>query len=207
MQLYADLPNRRTRQLVVDAAAVVWIVAWIWLGKRAYELVSELAGAGRAMEGAGTDLANNMHSASEQVDGVPLVGNVLASPFEGAGKAASGIASAGQSQQDAVHDVAWLLALVIAGGPILLALLVWAVPRLIWMRRAQAARLVLLDRDGADLLALRALATRPLRELAKVGSDGLLDRWRRGDRETINVLATLELRDLGLDARQLPPSG
>jgi hypothetical protein len=151
------------------------------------------------MESAGTGMAGSLHAASDRVGHVPLVGDALASPFEGAGKAASGLAAAGQSQQSAVHDVAWLLALVLAGGPILLVLLVWAVPRLIWMRRAQATRLILLDQDGAELLAFRALATRPLRQLASVGTEGLLDRWRRGHRETINGLAMLELRDLGLD--------
>ena len=203
MQLYADLPARRTRQIVADAIAVAWIVGSIWFAKQAFDLVDALAGPGRTMERAGADLAGSMKSASDRVDGVPLAGRALASPFNAASDAASGIASAGQSQQDAVNDVAWLIAIVLAGGAILVALLVWAIPRLVWMRRAQAARRVLLDRDGADLLAMRALATRPLRQLAAVGSDGVVDRWRRGERETIAALANLELRDLGLDTRRV----
>jgi hypothetical protein len=204
MQLYADLPGRRTRQAVADAVAVTWVILVIWLAKQAYDLVNKLAAPGLLMEQSGTGLASSMQGASDRVDGVPLAGDALAAPFDAAAHAASGIASAGQSQQDAVNNIAWLVAIVLAGGPILLALLVWALPRLVWMHRAQAARLVLLDRDGADLLALRALATRPLRQLADVGVDGVVDRWRRGDEQTIGALATLELRDLGLDPRRLP---
>ncbi len=204
MQVYADLPSRRSRQIVADVVAVALIVGAIWFAKQAYDLVNKLAGPGRLIEDSGTDLANSMQSASDRVDGVPLAGNALAAPFNAAADAASGFASAAIRQQEVVNDVAWLVAVVLAGAPIVFLLLLWAVPRLIWMRRAEAARQVLLDRDGADLLALRALATRPLRQLAVVGADGVVDRWRRGDSETIAALATLELRDLGLDERKLP---
>jgi hypothetical protein len=50
---------------------------------------------------------------------------------------------------------------------------------------------------GQDLLALRALAGRPLNELAKLGPD-IAQSWRNGDAEAVRVLAALELKDLGL---------
>jgi hypothetical protein len=50
---------------------------------------------------------------------------------------------------------------------------------------------------GEDLLALRALATRPLNQLAGLGPD-VAGAWRRGDPATVSALAALELRDLGL---------
>jgi len=204
MQVYADLPARRTRQLLVDALAVLWIIGAIWFAKQVYDLVILLQAPGRTLESSGTALADSMQGASDRVDGVPLAGNALAAPLQSAADAANALASAGQSAQGAVSDVAWLLALLIGCGAVFLALLLWALPRIIWIRRASAARAVLLDRDGADLLALRALATRPLRQLAVVGTDGVLDRWRRGDQQTIDELATLELTDLGLDRRRLP---
>jgi hypothetical protein len=47
------------------------------------------------------------------------------------------------------------------------------------------------------------LATRPLRQLAVLGTDGVVDRWRRGDDDTIRDLASLELVDLGLTPKKL----
>ena len=50
---------------------------------------------------------------------------------------------------------------------------------------------------GRDLLALRALATRPLNQLSKLGPD-IAQSWRNGDASAMEALAALELRDLGL---------
>jgi hypothetical protein len=50
---------------------------------------------------------------------------------------------------------------------------------------------------GSELLALRALATAPLRRLASLDSD-VVSGWRTGDPVTIESLAALELRRLGL---------
>lgn len=205
MQLYADLPPRRNRQVVADVLGILWILGAIWFAKQVYDLVSLLNGPGEALERSGADLADSMRGASERVDGIPLAGDALASPFNSAADAASALSAAGQTAQDAVHALALIVGVFLVSGAILLAVLFWVLPRLVWVRRAQAARLVLVDPDGADLLALRALATRPLRQLAVVGGDGVLDRWRRGDAATIESLAALELGDLGLDGRRLPP--
>ena len=50
---------------------------------------------------------------------------------------------------------------------------------------------------GRDLLALRALARQPLRRLVTMGPD-LANGWRDGDPATLDALAALELRSLGL---------
>jgi hypothetical protein len=50
---------------------------------------------------------------------------------------------------------------------------------------------------GRDLLALRALASRPLDQLAKLGPD-IAQSWRNGDAAAVDALAALELKDLGL---------
>jgi hypothetical protein len=52
---------------------------------------------------------------------------------------------------------------------------------------------------GRDLLALRALATQPLGRLTRVAPD-VAEAWRRGDDATVDALAALELRQLGLRA-------
>ena len=53
---------------------------------------------------------------------------------------------------------------------------------------------------GRDLLALRALATQPLGKLTRIGPD-VAEAWRRGDDATVDALAALELRQLGLRGR------
>jgi hypothetical protein len=50
---------------------------------------------------------------------------------------------------------------------------------------------------GRDLLALRALASRPLSELTRLGPD-IAQSWRNGDASAVDALAALELKRLGL---------
>jgi hypothetical protein len=50
---------------------------------------------------------------------------------------------------------------------------------------------------GEQLLALRALANRPLRKLTSVSLDPV-GAWRRGDIIAIRGLAALELRSAGI---------
>lgn len=204
MQLYADRPVRRTRQALSDVLGLAWVAGAIWFAKQIYDLITVLVGPGETLERSGADLAESMRSAQGALDDVPLAGDALATPFGSAAEAANAIARAGQDAQDAVRKIALIVAVVLAAGAVILALVYWIRPRLRWMNRVRTARTVLADRDGADLLALRALATQPLRQLATVAGDGVLDRWRRGDYETIRALAALELGDLGLDARRLP---
>ena len=53
---------------------------------------------------------------------------------------------------------------------------------------------------GEQLLALRALANRPLRQLAEVSADPV-GAWRHNDVRTIHGLAALELRSAGISVR------
>ena len=65
------------------------------------------------------------------------------------------------------------------------------------MRRAGVAAVVRDHPAGRDLLALRALAGRPLNQLTKLGPD-IAQSWRDGDAAAVDALAALELSDLGL---------
>jgi hypothetical protein len=51
--------------------------------------------------------------------------------------------------------------------------------------------------EDLDLFALRALTRQPMYVLAKI-SDDPAGAWRARDREVVNALAELELRDCGL---------
>ena len=100
-------------------------------------------------------------------------------------------------------DVARLTGLVLAGAPILLLLAVWLPLRLGWVVEASAAsRLRRTGSAGAELLAVRAVASQPLPRLARV-DPAVIKGWRAGDPVATEALAAPELRSLGL----APPSG
>jgi hypothetical protein len=128
------------------------------------------------------------------------VGGSLASPFNHAADAARSVADAGRQEIQVAHELAWALALLLLVGPVLVVLLVWLPLRLRWIRRASAAVGLRDGTAGRDLLALRALATQPLRRLAAIGPDPV-GAWRSGDESTVDALARLELRRLGVRLR------
>ena len=64
-------------------------------------------------------------------------------------------------------------------------------------RLSTVASRLRVDVPGKDLLALRALATQPLRRLAALDPQ-IAAAWRRGDPRAVETLAALELRGLGL---------
>jgi hypothetical protein len=128
---------------------------------------------------------------------VPLVGDELTDPFTRAAEAARSLADAGREQQEIVGDLALVLALLLVAVPLGLVLLLWLPSRLRWMRRAGAAAAVRDQPAGRDLLALRALAGRPLNQLTRLGPD-IAQSWRNGDASAVDALAALELKELGL---------
>ena len=112
---------------------------------------------------------------------MPLVGDQLVKPFNGASDAARSIAEAGRQQQEVVNQMAWMLAILAVSVPLALVLFLWLPLRLRWMRRAGVASSVRAEPAGRDLLALRALASQPLDELTKLGPD-IAQSWRNGAR-------------------------
>ncbi len=197
MKLYAEKPWRFTRQIIADVAALVWRAVWMWAAITLYQLVQQLAVPGRKLESAGVSLAQDMVQAQERAQRVPLVGDELSSPFGSAAGAAETIAEAGRDQQHAIENLATVLAWLTAGIPVLMALALWVPLRLTWIRAASVAAKVRRHPGGSELLALRALATAPLRRLASLDS-GTVAGWRTGDPQAVEQLAALELRRLGL---------
>jgi hypothetical protein len=195
--MYADRLPTAVRQIVTDLLVVVWVYAWVRAAMWLHDLVQKLAEPGRKLEGAGGGIADNLADAGGKVGRVPLVGDELTAPFTRAAEAARSLADAGREQQELVGDLALALSLGLLVFPLGLVLFGWLPWRVGWMRRAGAAAALRAAPAGRDLLALRALATRPLRDLAKVGPD-VAEAWRRGDDSTVDALAALELRGLGL---------
>jgi hypothetical protein len=197
VKLYADRVPVAIRQLLTDILIVVWVYAWIRVGIWVHDLVLKLGLPGQKLEGAGTGIADNLADAGGKVGRVPLVGDQLTQPFTRAADAARSLAQAGRDQQEFVANLAPIMALVVLAVPLCLVLFLWLPLRLRWMRRAGLAARVRDEPAGRDLLALRALASRPLNQLTRLGPD-IAQSWRNGDAAAVDALAALELKDLGL---------
>ena len=93
-----------------------------------------------------------------------------------------------------------VLGLVVALAPILSVVAVWAALRWRFARRAGATALLATSPGGQHLLALRALAGRPLHELVAV-SDDPVAAWDAEDPDVTRALADLETRRWGVRLR------
>ncbi|MEE3918142.1 hypothetical protein V2I01_04450 [Micromonospora sp. BRA006-A] len=128
---------------------------------------------------------------------MPIVGDELTAPFTRAADAARAVAEAGRDQQELVGQLALGLTVAVLVFPLGLVLFGWLPLRLRWMRRAGAAKALAGVPAGRDLLALCALAGQPPSKLTRIAPD-VAESWRRGDDATVDALAALELRELGL---------
>ena len=197
VRIYADVARARARQMMTDLLVAAWTAAWIWAAVKLYGLVSKLAVPGQKLASAGDGLSAGLSDAGGKVDNVPGIGGALATPLNKAADGARSLADAGRQQQEIVHQLSWVLVVVLLLVPMALVLLVWLPLRIRWMRRAATAA-GLRDRiAGRDLLALRALMNQPLRRLVRLDPD-VSSKWRAGDPEIVNQLAALELRTIGL---------
>ncbi|MFC0506821.1 hypothetical protein [Micromonospora costi] len=197
MKIYADRFPTAARQFLTDLLVVAWVYGAIRAAMWLHDLVQKLAVPGQKLEGAGGGLADNLADAGGKVGRVPLVGDELTAPFERAAGAARALAEAGRDQQELVDQLAVALAVAVLIFPLGLVLVGWLPLRVRWMRRAGSAAKLSAAPAGRDLLALRALATQPLGRLTRIGPD-VAESWRRGDDATVDALAALELRRLGL---------
>lgn len=201
-KLYADLPVRRALQVVGDLAVVAWILLWISMASKVRSATLELATPGRKIEASAGDLAASLRDAGRSVSSIPLVGDSVRSPFDGAGDAAGGLAEAGRQQVAAVGGLAHWLGIAVALIPVLVLLWFYLPSRIAFVRRATAGRRFLDSGADLDLFALRAMTNQPLHVLARVDTDPA-GAWRRGEATVIGRLALLELRSAGLR----PPAG
>ncbi|MGY1725099.1 hypothetical protein [Blastococcus sp. SYSU DS0533] len=197
MRFYAEQPALRARQLAADLGFLLWAVAWVLVARAAHSAVLLLAGPGRAVEDLGRSVAGSMDSAASAAEGVPLVGDELAAPFDALSGAGGSVSGAGQSAQDAVDTLATILGVVLVLLPVGWMLLRWLPWRLRYARDAGAATRLAGSGAGLDVLAVRAAATAPLNRLAELPG-GTSAAWWAGDPAATEQLARLELHRLGL---------
>ncbi len=199
---YATTPGRLTRQLFSDVVMIAWATIWIFVGMAVHSAVATIERFGYQVESGANGVAGNLDSAGHSADGIPFIGDSLAKPLSAAGDAAREIAGAGQTLGVTAGWLAWLLALAVAAPPILALLMPWLFIRVRFVRRKWTAVTLASTAAGEQLLALRALANRPLPKLAAISADPV-GAWRDQDPVAIRGLAALELRASGIRAANL----
>lgn len=198
MTFYADLPARRTRQILADVGVLLWVVLWVRAGLSVRETILGAMAPALQLETAGESLQGSLGAAAERVGAIPLLGSTVAGPFESAADAAESVRRAGEDLAAFVERTALLTGLATALVPVLLALVPWLVIRVRFARRARALQALLSRDEPLELLALRALATQPVTVLTRVSPTAAHD-WRTGRRDVVERLAELELRSAGVD--------
>ncbi|MFD1723017.1 hypothetical protein [Amnibacterium endophyticum] len=200
MKLYSDFGGRRAYQIVGDLFAVVVLVVGVRVAVALHDSIASLKGFGRDVARSGGDFRSTMSDIGDTLGGVPLIGGGIRSPFDAASAAGGTLVDAGTRWQDGVEALATLVGWTVAVLVVLVVLLGWIRPRLVGaVRRAAVARLAT-SAPSLDLLALRALATRPARAVTQADEDAVAG-WRRGDEQVIRRLAALELRASGVRLR------
>lgn len=194
---YATTPTRLVAQLVSDIVVIAWTTVWVLAGMAVHSAVATIAEFGGQVEHGANAIAHNLDSAGSGAGRVPLIGDALSKPLTAAGEAARNIAGAGHNLDTTASWLAWLLALAVASPPILALVMPWLFLRIRFFRRKWTAITLARTPAGEQLLALRALANRPLGKLAAISADPV-GAWRREDWLAIRGLAALELRAAGI---------
>lgn len=198
---YATTPARLLAQLISDIVIAFWTVVWLLVGMAVHSAVSTIAAVGRQVQTGANGVADNLNTAGDRTDDVPLVGDALSKPLRAASEAALDIAGAGHSLDNTATWLAWVLAIAVAAPPILFVAMPWLFLRVRFFRRKWTAITLASTPAGEQLLALRALANRPLAKLATISADPV-GAWRREDELAIRGLATLELHAAGIARRR-----
>jgi len=188
-----------------DFVGVALVAFWLWLGAGVYDAVNHLGEVGELMESVGASLSEDLTQMGDTLGSVPLIGDGIRAPFDSASDGAASIEQAGLEQQAFASRLAWVCAIGLVFVPIVATLAIWLIPRRRFVLVSGKVRALAAMEGGDDLLALRALASRPIEEIAALGPD-VAQAWRRGDPEAISRLAALEKRAVGLLPRAAPPA-
>jgi hypothetical protein len=192
------LTARKIRAM--DVTVVVWIVVWVFLGVVVGRTVWDV---GRIADPVIRNAAGLRQTAQgfDRLRSVPLVGGVLGGVVGGVEGSAGRAQAEAQAVKDRIQAIGLVTGLLIALGPVLVALAFYLPLRLPWRRDVAAIRAAL-ARDPGDPRLQRYLAERALRGLPY---DRLLqlseDPWRELQDGRAERLAAVELERLGLVRR------
>ncbi|HWN32842.1 MAG TPA: hypothetical protein VNP03_08855 [Pseudonocardia sp.] len=185
------------RQLLADVLALGWLAGFGFAAEQGRALMLRLQAPATGLTNAGTGISDAFAGAARTAAKVPFVGAQLAAALDTGRAAGQSLAGVGEGQLSTIASLATGTAVLVAMVGTLPVLVLWLPLRIRYARLAGAA-VACRDRN-ADLLALRALTSVPVRRLRAVTEDPASG-WRRNDPEVVRALAGLELRRLGLRA-------
>jgi hypothetical protein len=197
MAIYARRSGKRARQIAADVFVACWTVVWALLGFLVHSLIAATADPIRRGADAFQQMSQDFRSAAEKAASVPAVGDQLRRPFDEAVQRMDAVIASAHHEIDLIERTALVLGWLTFVIPVLIILAFWLPRRIRFAREGRAVRALLENHPDLDLFALRALATQPIRRLARLSPDPMRA-WRSADREVITALADLELRDAGV---------
>jgi hypothetical protein len=199
---YSVNPPRLALQVVVDLFVLGWIYLWYRIGLAVHDAVASSASVGYGIQNSAGGVAGSLNEAGRNMGNAPIIGSSLSGPLLSAAKQIGGVADNGRDLGDRLLNAATPAGWIVALAPILVVVAFWLPARWRFARRAGAAAELAQSPAGEELLALRALVSRPLHELQRVAPDPLVA-FRSGDPDAVRALAGLELADAGAKNRYL----
>ena len=201
VKIWSELPSAQSREVVADAATVLWLIFWASIAWRLYELLSGFAQAARLVHDGGVNLRLAAADISANTSGVPVVGENLSAAVK------NSITAAANPFVDFGSELETLI-LVLAA---VISVLVLAVPLVPWLTRYLPWRVRRLRRLGAAhrvarsprispsaaerILAARAIYSLDYQTLLQYSPDPFGDfATGRHDRLARAELATVGLR-------------
>jgi hypothetical protein len=201
MQLYAEQGPLRLRQIAGDLLVVGILYLAIATALRLRDALVSLGDVGVQLDRSGRTVTQGADRAGEAIGGIPAIGGALAAPFGTISGAGAQLAAAGDQVADSAATLGLLLPVLLLGLALGAVLFGYLPRRYRWMQETAEVRSLLQEPNAAQLLAYRAVTTRPLRTLRRRGGSDVADAFSVGDWER---LAVIELGELGLDDRRLP---
>ena len=204
MRFYARPSRRLVWQVAADVSVLAWVALWWAAGRVADATVRALVGPAQQTATTLDALRGQLLEAGARAADVPLVGAGLSRPFGDMAGELERLAASTQGIVGTLGLTAGLVGWLVFLGPSVPLLAAWLPRRLAFAARAREALELSASPEGLDLLALRALATRPAAELRAVASDPVAA-WRSGDPAVTGRLAELQLAASGLGGTSLAP--
>jgi hypothetical protein len=200
-----DLSQSGRTVRILDAALVVWVGVWIWMGVAIGHEVSNLTTLSDTVVTAG-QAVRDTGQALKALEGIPFVGDRIAAVERQIAEAGNSAVASGEQSRGNIEDLAFLLAFAIAvipSVPVLVLYVPFRVSRLLDVRTIRrAARRSASDPAFEEFLARRAAENLPYHRLREISPNP----WRDVEEGRFRPLARAELARLGLErlARQLP---
>ncbi|HKC74101.1 MAG TPA: hypothetical protein VKF37_07850 [Chloroflexota bacterium] len=204
MMLYPDLARSRLGYVVADLAAVLWVATWLYAGDLVYHGVMTLSTIANGVITVGQQVNDAVSHVQQAVGRLPLVGPALGDDLNPLHGVPHAVITTGRQELQAIHHLALLLGVVVAGVPLLAVALIYLPLR---QRKARGFRSLarIVRQPGANavsatmqVLAARALYTLPYDRLLRYSRDPIGE-WREG---RYYNLARAAMAEEGLDVQR-----